>query len=130
MRFRDAHKPNLFVADILAVAQKHGVRAELDADQKLIWQNEILATDKGNEIILTTPERTIFTTLASRPNEQISYEKLIKALSKAGYEINNPTHFRVILHRLRKKLGANSSLIQTERENGYSLRSGHMLDIR
>jgi DNA-binding response OmpR family regulator len=100
----------------------YGARAVPQGREKLVWSNGMLLAESGNEILLTGTERTIFATLAGKPNELISQTELIEALVNRGYTIGTHTYFRVILHRLRKKLGANDSLIQTERDNGYSLR--------
>jgi len=91
--------------------------------ERLIWQDGKLFKENGREIHLTHIEREIIEVLADKPNELITYDELeLIITARQIAEISSQAHFRVILHRLRKKLGLNQHIIQTERDNGYSLR--------
>lgn len=124
---------DLLVSEIKELAERRGAKAAIQhsSTDKLVWSNGILATNKGSELVLTRLHRAIFAILAERPNEQLSYEEIVSKLEAKSFTIKNPSHFRVLLHRLRKRLGNNSYIIQTERDNGYSLRlDGDTLTIR
>ena len=132
----DMPQPYLYepmVREIRELARKHGGTALVNKSvaEKLVWKDGILSMISGKEIVMTRLHRAIFAILADCPNEQLSYEEIVSRLEAQGFTINSPSHFRVLLHRLRKRIGGNSHIIQTERDNGYSLRlDGDTLTIR
>lgn len=118
-------------SELQNVFRKHAPDSILTTSlsEKLVWQNGILTNQSGREVVLSTPEVILFTYLAKHPNQTLSFESIMSELARNGI-VSNQTNFRVMLHRLRKKLGGNQGIIQTERDYGYSLRTGNSLEIR
>jgi DNA-binding response OmpR family regulator len=118
-------------SELQNVFRKHAPNSVMTTNfvEKLVWQNGILSTEAGKELILSTPESILFTYLAKHPNQTLSFDSIVNELARKGIPTNQ-TNFRVMLHRLRKKLGSNQGIIQTERDYGYSLRTGNTLEIR
>ena len=85
----------------------------------------------GREIHLTKMEEVIFDLLASRPNAYVSYAEMLAIVETEVRGMGAPSHMRVVMHRLRNKLGFDRNLIRTDRQSGYSLRtSDNRLTIR
>jgi len=99
----------------------------ISVSQRLMWANGFLRNESGYEVPLTEVERIILSRLANEADSFVSYNDISGLLLfKTGRSVT-PANLRVIMHRLRKKLG--SDCIQTEREGGYSLRTGQMLEV-
>lgn len=85
----------------------------------------------GREIHLTKMEEVIFDLLASRHNAYVSYAEMLAIVETEVRGMGAPSHMRVVMHRLRNKLGFDRNLIRTDRQSGYSLRtSDNRLVIR
>lgn len=75
------------------------------------------------EVALTRTEEIIFARLAETPDIFVSYAEIVALIESNVKPITSPTHLRVTMHRLRAKLGLARTLIRTDRENGYTLRT-------
>ncbi len=96
--------------------------------QRLKWSQGFLRNEAGYEVPLTEMERVILSRLANEANRFVSYNDISgHLLFKTGKSVT-PANLRVIMHRLRKKLG--SDCIQTERDGGYSVRTGQKLEVQ
>jgi DNA-binding response OmpR family regulator len=85
----------------------------------------------GREIHLTKMEEVIFDLLAKRHNDYVSYAEMLAIVETEVRGMGAPSHMRVVMHRLRNKLGFDRNLIRTDRQSGYSLRtSDNRLTIR
>jgi hypothetical protein len=92
--------------------------------QVAVWnsKNKTLLVNE-REVYLTKMEEVILHRLAKTPNDYVSYPELVSILETEVREITAPNHLRVVMHRLRNKLGFDRNIIRTDRQAGYSLRT-------
>jgi DNA-binding response OmpR family regulator len=90
--------------------------------QAVAWHHEkgILIVD-GVEERLNRMEQVILTRLALTPNEYASYPELLALLQAQAKDVGTASNLRVLVHRLRKKVG--DGIIHTDKQYGYSLRT-------
>lgn len=99
--------------------------AELGSNQprSVIWDTKTQALMINSvEIRLNRMEQVIMTVLSERPNEFVSYPELLAVIQTNAKDINSASNLRVLIHRLRRKIGVESG-IQTDKQFGYSLRT-------
>lgn len=84
-----------------------------------------LASIGGKRLPLSTTESKILMVLAQAPNTTVLYTRLIKVMWNNQYSIsNNPQdmhYLRVVISRLRKKLGVYGNIIDTVPRIGIRL---------
>jgi len=74
------------------------------------------------EVRLNRMEQVIMTALANKANDFVTYPELLSALQSEAKDVGSASNLRVLVHRLRKKIGI-ESVIQTDKQYGYSLRT-------